>query len=94
VKKHKARVHAIHGGDARRQAMTAAPPGVENRHTRELGHAITYELREVPCGKRGCKGCPHGPYWYAYWTAGGRVRTVYIGKKFVRVEQKCPEKLA
>jgi hypothetical protein len=67
-------------------------PAVENRHTRERGHRITYELRAVLCGKPGCKRL-HGPYWYAYWTAGGRVQTVYIGKKFVRVETKCPEKL-
>jgi hypothetical protein len=91
--KHKARVHAIHGGERRRQAVAAAPlPAVENRHTRELGHSITYELRPVFCGKRGCNK-PHGPYWYAYWTQAGRVRTVYIGKKFVRVEAKCPQKL-
>lgn len=93
VKKHKARVHAIHGGDRRREAVASAPlPPVENRHTYERGHAITYELRAVLCGKAGCKRL-HGPYWYAYWTQGGRVQTVYIGKKFVRVEQKCPEKL-
>jgi len=65
---------------------------VANKHTRERGHRITYELRPVLCGKPGCKR-EHGPYWYAYWTAGGRVRTVYIGKRFVRVESKCPEKL-
>ena len=93
LKKHKPRVHAIHGGDSRRQAMAAAPlPAVENRHTHEQGHSITYELRSVLCGKKGCKRL-HGPYWYAYFTAGGRVRTVYIGKKFIRVEVKSPEKL-
>jgi hypothetical protein len=65
---------------------------VENKHTNEGGHAITYELRPVLCGKPGCKR-HHGPYWYAYWTQGGRVRTVYIGKEFQRVSAKCPEKL-
>jgi hypothetical protein len=66
---------------------------VENRHTREQGHSITYELRPVLCGKAGCRK-EHGPYWYAYWTTGGRVRTAYIGKKFQRVSAKCPEKLS
>lgn len=67
-------------------------PAVETRNTREGGRGITYELRPTLCGKPGCKRL-HGPYWYAYWTAGGRVKTAYIGKEFVRVEQKCPEKL-
>lgn len=67
-------------------------PALANRHSRERGHAITYELRPVLCGKPGCKR-HHGPYWYAYWTAGGRVRTCYIGKAFRRVEQKAPHLL-
>ena len=68
-------------------------PAVENRHHTEHGHAVTYELRPVLCGKPKCSKL-HGPYWYAYWTQGGRVRTVYIGKKFQRVEKKCPERFA
>ena len=41
---------------------------------------VGYRLQSVRCGKRGCTRCPHGPYWYAYWREGGRVRTRYIGK--------------
>ncbi len=67
-------------------------PAVENRHTTERGRGITYELLPVLCGKPGCKR-HHGPYWYAYWTAGGRVKTAYIGKTFARVEVKHPAKL-
>lgn len=67
-------------------------PAVENRHSTEHGRAITYELRPVLCGKAGCNR-HHGPYWYAYWTAGGRVRTAYIGRVFRKVQDKCPEKL-
>jgi hypothetical protein len=40
---------------------------------------VTYRLEWVSCGK-GCKGCPHGPYWYGYWKEGGRTRSKYIGK--------------
>lgn len=43
--------------------------------------AVTYRLEHVRCGKRGCTKCPHGPYWYAYWREGGRLRSRYIGKK-------------
>jgi hypothetical protein len=44
----------------------------------------TYRLEEVRCGKKNChcaEGKLHGPYWYAYWTEGGRTRSQYIGKK-------------
>lgn len=34
----------------------------------------------VRCGKSTCGTCPHGPYWYAYWTEGGRRRSRYLGK--------------
>jgi hypothetical protein len=34
----------------------------------------------VRCGKATCASCPHGPYWYAYWTEDGRRRQRYIGK--------------
>ena len=36
--------------------------------------------QEVRCGKRGCTKCPHGPYWYAYWTANGTSRSSYGGR--------------
>ena len=36
--------------------------------------------RTVKCGKPGCTRCPHGPYWYAYWTEDGTRRSRYIGK--------------
>lgn len=42
--------------------------------------AVGYRLKSIRCGKPGCTRCPHGPYWYAYWREGGRVRTRYIGK--------------
>ena len=44
----------------------------------------TYRRELVRCGKKGCKcadGQLHGPYWYAYWTEGGRTRSQYVGKK-------------
>ena len=36
--------------------------------------------RMVRCGKDNCTRCPHGPYWYAYWSEGGRRRSRYVGK--------------
>jgi len=40
---------------------------------------VTYRLEKVRCGKPGCKSCPHGPYWYAYYREGSRLRSHYIG---------------
>jgi hypothetical protein len=42
---------------------------------------VSYRLEEVSCGKPGCTRCPHGPYWYAYWREGGKVRSRYIGRR-------------
>lgn len=42
---------------------------------------VSYRLESVKCGKPGCTRCPHGPYWYAYWREGGRVKSRYIGRR-------------
>lgn len=46
------------------------------------GDGPNVSLREqmVRCGKSGCTRCPHGPYWYAYWTEDGKRRSRYIGR--------------
>ena len=45
---------------------------------------ITYQLQYRKCGKASCSTCRdsqgHGPYWYAYWREGPRLRSAYIGK--------------
>ncbi|MDB5058291.1 MAG: tetratricopeptide repeat protein, partial [Chloroflexi bacterium] len=50
---------------------------------RDGGH-VSYRQQYVRCRKQGCSRCAegpgHGPYWYAAWREGGRVRTRYIGK--------------
>lgn len=48
-----------------------------------VGHK-TFQSEMVRCGKKGCKcakGELHGPYWYAYWTEGGKTRSQYVGKE-------------
>jgi len=51
------------------------PP--ENQH-------VTYQLQYRKCGKTSCSTCRngsgHGPYWYAYWREGTRLRSGYVGK--------------
>ena len=45
---------------------------------------ITYQLQYRKCGKPSCSTCKrgkgHGPYWYAYWREGARLRSGYVGK--------------
>jgi hypothetical protein len=45
-----------------------------------LPPTLTYRQEQVRCGKAGCRSCPHGPYWYAYWKEDGRTRKRYIGR--------------
>ncbi len=48
---------------------------------------VTYQNRMKFCNRPACgKGCRagipgHGPYWYASWREGGRVRSRYLGKQ-------------
>lgn len=41
---------------------------------------VSLRQQMVRCGKPGCTKCPHGPYWYAYWTEEGRRRSRYVGR--------------
>lgn len=41
---------------------------------------VSLRKQMVRCGKSGCTRCPHGPYWYAYWTEAGRRRSRYVGR--------------
>jgi Family of unknown function (DUF6788) len=45
---------------------------------------ITYQLQRRKCGKSSCSTCRdgqgHGPYWYAFWREGTRLRSAYVGK--------------
>ena len=45
---------------------------------------ITYQLQFRKCGKASCGTCKrgpgHGPYWYAYWREGAKLRSGYVGK--------------
>jgi TPP-dependent indolepyruvate ferredoxin oxidoreductase alpha subunit len=41
----------------------------------------TIRPEHVKCGKSLCLGCPHGPYYYAYWKENGKLKKKYIGTK-------------
>jgi hypothetical protein len=50
----------------------------------------TYRQEYIRCGKPTCRcvaGEGHGPYWFAYWSQGGRTRKEYIGKKLPPVAE-------
>jgi hypothetical protein len=52
--------------------------------TKHIADNKTYQSEMVRCGKKGCRcsrGELHGPYWYAYWTEGGKTRSEYVGKE-------------
>jgi len=41
---------------------------------------VSMRQQMVRCGKPGCTKCPHGPYWYAYWSEDGKRRSRYVGR--------------
>lgn len=49
---------------------------------------VSYRLESVRCGKPNCTSCPHGPYWYAYFREGKRLRSRYIGRELPEDVQK------
>jgi|SRR3990170_3900298 len=55
---------------------------------------ITYQLEWIDCHNARCHTCPHGPYWRAYYRdlTTGRLRSVYIGKKFRLTKRHVPSK--
>lgn len=64
----------------KRRARSRCIVEVSPEHDSHDGASVTYQLERVKCGKSKCRKW-HGPYWYAYWTSGGRTRSIYIGKK-------------
>ena len=54
---------------------------------------VTYQYQYRKCGKSTCGTCRnsqgHGPYWYAYWREGSRLRSGYIGKVHPDEETKA-----
>jgi len=66
-----------------RRLLILARARLENRgFSFEAASGPNVSLREqwVRCGKEACSRCPHGPYWYAFWSEDGRRRSRYVGK--------------
>lgn len=67
-----------------RREVLAEPPEPPPSPRREVvgkrkEGKVTVRSELIYCGKN-CRGCPHGPYDYAYWWENGKVRSKYIGK--------------
>lgn len=59
--------------------MNSRQPGIPS------GVSASYRQSYRTCGKPSCSTCRdaggHGPYWYATWREGVRVRTAYVGRE-------------
>ena len=53
---------------------------VDNKLNLHKDINVSYRSKNIKCGKESCQKCPHGPYWYAEWTEGGKRKTKYLGK--------------
>ena len=67
-------------GLRRLQILTRAQLHRAGAHDPTAEAKVSLRQQIVRCGKDGCTKCPHGPYWYAYWTEGGRRRSRYVGR--------------
>lgn len=83
-----AELRALDRHDLRRIAIFVggllAAAGEEPASTKWVtgeNETVTYRRESVRCGKPGCTTCPHGPYWYAYYREGGKLKSRYIGKE-------------
>jgi hypothetical protein len=79
------RIRSLDEHDLRRllifaRGLLVTRHGLDQEERTQRGK-ITYRREHVSCGRSGCSRCPHGPYWYAYWREGGRLRSRYIGKR-------------
>jgi hypothetical protein len=74
-------VREMDGHDLRRLLMLAKAR-LESRGESFATAAPNVRLRRqwIRCGKDNCTRCPHGPYYYAYWTEDGKRRSRYVGK--------------
>jgi len=65
-----------------RRLLILARARLENRGVFGSSNEPDVKLRRqmVKCGKQACTRCPHGPYWYAYWSEEGKRRSRYVGK--------------
>ena len=73
---------------AQQIAMFQTKNDVEGSVT-DIKTGICYQLEKVKCGKD-CEGCPHGPYWYAYYRgSSGKVVSKYIGKELKQLDNSC-----
>ncbi len=73
-------IRALDEYDLRRLQIFVRGLLVDDEPGPEPPRNVTFRQEHVRCGKPGCRTCPHGPYWYAYWREDGRVRSRYIGR--------------
>lgn len=84
------RIRTLDQHDLRRllifaQGLLMSRHGTPAAEDQERRGKVTFRQEHVRCGRPTCSTCPHGPYWYAYWREGGRLRSRYIGKRLPEV---------
>jgi len=70
-----------------RRLLILARARLESRGMKfEAGPNVRLREQWVRCGKDACSKCPHGPYWYAFWSEDGTRKSRYVGKLETEVE--------
>lgn len=68
---------------ANKDGRESLPNKRDTKEKKRAGHK-TYRLERVRCGSKKCRcasGELHGPYWYTYWSEGGKTKSQYVGKR-------------
>jgi hypothetical protein len=55
----------------------------QKSRVRKTPRLTQFRCVKIKCGKKRCRKCPHGPYWYMHWWEGGKMHEKYIGKELV-----------
>ena len=79
----------IGSGDQRRVVLSNETVKVkitdaELKRRLRAGKPVSYQVKWIKCGKKNCSKClsspGHGPYIYAFWRDGKKVKSRYLGK--------------
>ncbi len=63
-----------------RDRLRFKPPDALEEYGIEIPEIANIRWEDVKCGKENCNDCPHGSYYYAYWTD---VNTNELKKKYL-----------
>ena len=72
--------YALVGRTKRMSARIKSHQDLSSKNYSSVPSNATIRKEFVKCGNLYCYRCKHGPYYYAYWKEGRKLKKKYIGK--------------